>query len=486
MTPVPTRCRIVPPYVLEAIVAFADPRTAARAQRTLQTDGEARWRRIEHSMPQGPAQPAAPPEPLPAPAVAPGPRRTVSDARHTQNLPGIEVRGEGAPATGDAATDEAYDGLGHTWSFYEEAYRRDSLDGRGMPLLATVHYGQHYDNAFWNGTRMVFGDGDGRVFQRFTRSVDVIGHELTHGVTELTAGLAYRNQPGALNESISDAFGVLVKQRALGQTADRADWLVGAELFTPQVHGVALRSMKSPGTAYDDPMLGKDPQPAHMRDYVTTTDDNGGVHINSGVPNRAFYLVASAIGGYAWEVAGALWYAVLTGEAIRPDCDFATFADLTAQAARQRHGTDSDVAAAVVRAWEEVGVLAPAPSAAAATPSSPGSPREEPSPEPPGPDPEPGPMPSADSELRLRRTGGFAGMVRERTVLLGELPEPDTRDWQLLLSRPGLLNELAQGQVHPDAFCYGVQCYDAGVDVQIPEPSLTPDLRTLFDRTLNP
>src|SRR6185312_7752790 len=96
-------------------------------------------------------------------------------------------------------------------------YGRDSLDGAGLPLDASVHYGDRYDNAFWDGTRMVFGDGDGTTFTRFTVAVDVVGHELTHGVTEHAAGLAYRGQSGALNESVSDVFGSLVKQRALGQ-----------------------------------------------------------------------------------------------------------------------------------------------------------------------------------------------------------------------------------------------------------------------------
>ncbi len=201
------------------------------------------------------------------------------------------MRIEGAPASGDAAVDEAYDGLGATFDLYWDVYERNSIDDEGLPLDATVHYGTDYDNAFWNGQRMVFGDGDGDLFNRFTIAVDVIGHELTHGVTEDEAQLAYFFQPGALNESNSDVFGSLVKQKLLHQTVEEADWLIGAGLFTSNVQGVALRSMKAPGTAYDDPVLGKDPQPAHMRDYVRTYQDNGGVHINSGIPNHAFYLI---------------------------------------------------------------------------------------------------------------------------------------------------------------------------------------------------
>ena len=226
-----------------------------------------------------------------------------------------------------------------------------------MPLLATVHYGRNYDNAFWDGTQMVFGDGDGVIFEPFTKSLDVIGHELAHGVTEHTAGLLYQGQSGALNESISDVFGVLVKQKALGQSAAQADWLVGAELLNPSVKGRALRDMRNPGTAYDDPRLGKDPQPADMAHYVDTQDDNGGVHINSGIPNRAFVLAADAIGGNAWDAPGAIWYAVLSGDGIKADCDFATFAGLTVAAAATAHGDGSAEQEAVRSAWEQVGVL---------------------------------------------------------------------------------------------------------------------------------
>jgi Zn-dependent metalloprotease len=203
---------------------------------------------------------------------------------------------------------------------------------------------------------MVYGDGDGRLFERFTKAIDVIGHELTHGVTQYEASLEYADQPGALNESFSDVFGSLVKQRSLGQTAKQADWLIGAGLFTPKVKGKAIRSMASPGTAYDDPVLGMDPQPADMAHYVDTTDDNGGVHINSGIPNRAFYLAATAIGGRAWEKAGRVWYVTLR-DRLRPGSDFAAAASLTIAVAAELYGSTSAVAKAVEAAWTKVGVL---------------------------------------------------------------------------------------------------------------------------------
>ncbi len=203
---------------------------------------------------------------------------------------------------------------------------------------------------------MVFGDGDGDLFNRFTISVDVIGHELTHGVTQHEASLAYIYQSGALNESVSDVFGSLVKQFQLKQTADQADWLIGQGLFTAKVHGVALRSMKAPGTAYDDPTLGKDPQPQDMQHYVFTTQDNGGVHINSGIPNHAFYLVATKIGGYAWEKAGRIWYETLRDPKLRPSSSFRSFALLTITNADRLYGHTSSERQAVIEAWKEVGV----------------------------------------------------------------------------------------------------------------------------------
>jgi Zn-dependent metalloprotease len=274
----------------------------------------------------------------------------------TEDLPGAEIRGEGGAQTGDATADEAYDGLGDTFDFYLAAYDRWSVDGKGLPLKGTVHYGQHYDNAFWNGSQMVFGDGDGTVFGRFTESVDVIGHELTHGVTQYTANLVYRGQSGALNESVSDVFGSLVKQYKLRQTADQADWLIGAGLFMPGIHGVALRSMKDPGTAYDDPAIGKDPQPAAMAGYVDTPEDDGGVHINSGIPNHAFYLAATGIGGNAWEGAGQIWYDVLTSPTLSAGATFAGFGTATVHAAKKRFGAASEPVRAVAAAWEQVGV----------------------------------------------------------------------------------------------------------------------------------
>jgi Zn-dependent metalloprotease len=256
----------------------------------------------------------------------------------------------------DAEANEAYDGLGATFDLYWDAYQRNSIDDAGLPLNGIVHVGQAWDNAQWDGHQMLFGDGDGTIFNRFTIAIDIMGHELTHGVTQYTANLEYQDQSGALNESISDVFGSLVKQHAAApqQTAADADWLIGAGIFTPKIKGVALRSMKDPGTAFDDPTLGKDPQPGTMQGYVNTADDNGGVHTNSGIPNHAFCLAAVAIGGYAWEKAGRIWYETLRDSRLQSTATFADFAALTSDnAGKLFSGVEAQ---AVTDAWTQVGV----------------------------------------------------------------------------------------------------------------------------------
>lgn len=284
--------------------------------------------------------------------VTAAPNRSIFDAQNTERLPGVLVRAEDDGPVADPTVNEAFDGLGATFRMLMDAFERDSLDGAGAALNATVHYGEDYDNAFWDGSRMVFGDGDGEVFTGFTRSVSVVGHELGHGVIQSTAGLVYQGQSGALNESVADVLGVLTEQHLRGETADEASWLVGEGIFTDAVQGRALRSMIEPGTAYDDDELGKDPQPGHMRDYVETTEDNGGVHINSGIPNRAFALAATAVGGHAWEGVGLAWYRALTG-GLSPTARFPEFAEKTITAAAS---IGSTVESAVREAWAAVGV----------------------------------------------------------------------------------------------------------------------------------
>ncbi|KAF2840739.1 metalloprotease, partial [Patellaria atrata CBS 101060] len=223
----------------------------------------------------------------------------------------------------------------------------------------SVHYERNFNNALWDGTRMIFGDGDGIYFDAFTDSLDVVAHELTHAVTQYTAGLEYSGQSGALNESVSDVFACMAEQWHFRQTSATADWLLGQTLFPVARRGAALRSLKAPGTAYDDEILGRDPQPATMAGYRPLPDDAdndyGGVHLYSGIPNHAFYLVAMALGGNSWEKPGQIWYKTLTGGKIGSRVDFAGFAKVTVEMARMLYG--ESVALSVKGAWEKVGVL---------------------------------------------------------------------------------------------------------------------------------
>lgn len=445
---------IVPPFLLERLGDHADATVARHAQRTLTLDDAVRTSRRSAQPPE-----ASRSSGLRAATGEARPRRTIADAEGTMRLPGTTVRNEGDEPSGDVAVDEAYDGLGITWRLLREAFGRDSLDGAGMPLLATVHYGEAYDNAFWNGERMVFGDGDGQVFLGFTGAVDVIGHELAHGLVQATTDLVYQGQSGALNESVADVIGSLAKQHALGQTADEADWLVGAGLFAEGVQGVALRSLRAPGTAYDDPALGRDPQPATMADYVETTSDNGGVHINSGIPNHAFYLAATAIGGHAWEHAGRVWLDVLTNGSIDVHADFASFAAATVAAAEARFGPGSRERTAIAEAWDAVGVTGDAPAPPTQT-------AEE-----------------ADT-VRVARSGGILG--RER---VGELPESalPSRDQRALeaLVESGELAELAADEDDRlrDAYVWRVTI-ETRIDVTLVEPALPDEVLVLLHRIL--
>ncbi|KAI1303810.1 metalloprotease [Xylaria venustula] len=286
--------------------------------------------------------------------------RAVYNANNTQDendLPGTVVRVEGQKAVDDEAANQAYDNAGNVLKFYLDIFNWKSIDNNNMNVISSVHFGKNYENAFWDPeiAQMVYGDGHD-FLGNFSGALDVIGHELTHAVTEHTSPLDYYGQSGALNEHISDAFGVMVRQRVQNETADAADWLVGEECLMPGVKGVALRSMKAPGTAYNDPRFGKDPQPDNFKDYDKYTwEDNGGVHLYSGIPNKAFYLSAVAFGGYSWEKAGKIWWATLQSGQIPPRATFIQFADVTVDKAEELFGDD---AAAIVRkAWNEVGVV---------------------------------------------------------------------------------------------------------------------------------
>jgi len=338
-------CCVIPPHMLAGAAQQTGHTAHAAACSTLEHMGELVTGRaatfLDRSAPAAKAQGIRN-------------RRNVYDAQHTFKLPGKLMTSDHRPRSSDAEVNEAY-GVGATFDFFAVLFGRNSIDNRGLRIDSTVHYGTQFDNAMWTGHQLVFGDGDGRLFNRFTSSLDVIGHELTHGVTQSTAALGYTGQNGALNEHLSDAFGMMVKQYKLDQSANESDWLIGASLLAPGVHGHAIRSMAAPGTAYNDPVLGRDPQPRHMRDYVDTATDNGGVHINSGIPNHAFYLAAIALGGRTWEVLGRIWYVTLTSR-LRADADFADFVRATVDIAGELYGNGGRVQRIVADAWGAVGI----------------------------------------------------------------------------------------------------------------------------------
>jgi Zn-dependent metalloprotease len=346
----PIQC-IIPPYIADELVKSPDPQTRARAVAQIRTAARMRaFREAAQAMPTLMA------------VLSPTKRkfRQVFDAKQSDQLPGTLSRSEGQAKVGDAGVNEAYDGAGNTYDFYDKIFHRNSLDDNGMTLISSVHVGEVDDsgqlgpmnNAFWNGEQMAYGDGDGSIFRPFTKSLDVIGHELTHGVQSFTSNLKYFAQSGALNEHFADVFGILVRQWKEGETVAKANWVVGVEVFVPANTRRGIRDMENPGTAFiNDPDLGTDPQPSHMSKIFTGPRDRQGVHINSGIPNRAFVLTAKAIGGKAWDVTGRIWYDTLLQ--LNTNSQFIDCAKLTVQVATT-HGAAAKKS--VKAAWKKVGI----------------------------------------------------------------------------------------------------------------------------------
>ncbi|KAI4185304.1 MAG: hypothetical protein LQ346_005932 [Caloplaca aetnensis] len=268
-------------------------------------------------------------------------------------LPGPLLRGHGQAPVADGMANECYDAMNAAQNFFRDVCGWDSLEDKNLPLVGTVHYGSNIANAFFFSEykQMVYGNGNPHMYG-FARSYDVVGHELTHGIIQFSSGMFYDGMAGALNEHCADVFGALLEQYVQKQTADQADWLLAQDVLFPEAPKISMRSMKAPGTAYDDPRVGKDEQPAHMKNYVKTSRDYGGVHINSGIPNHAFYLAATRQGGYAWEKAGKTWFAAMTTS--ESDPTFQTFARRTVEEAKKFN--DDNWVAIVEKAWSDVGV----------------------------------------------------------------------------------------------------------------------------------
>ena len=343
--PDPVHC-ILPPYVLDKMSESSEPAVRKLAVEAIARSATLRATRTALAQ-------------MPIMAAMPSPERKKDrliydmKGKGSSFLPGNLVRSEGGRKSKDPAVNEAYNHSGTTYDFYKKIFNRNSLDDRGMTLVSSVHLGRKYNNAFWNGEQMAYGDGDGVIFIRFTKSLDVVGHELTHGVVTHTCNLDYRNESGALNEHFADVFGSLVKQWKRKHTAAKADWLIGPDLMGPGTKARSLRTFKE-GPAYEnDPILGSDPQPKHLKDKYSGGADSGGVHINSGIPNHAFYLLATSLGGYAWEKAGRIWYQTML--ALTPSSVFDDMVERSTQVAGGLFGAGSSEEKAVTKAWKSVG-----------------------------------------------------------------------------------------------------------------------------------
>lgn len=297
--------------------------------------------------------------------------RLVYDAKGGDVLPGDIVRRENGHASQDPAVENAFKFAGDTHQFYKEVYDRNSLDDNGMTLISSVHVGEFdadtgevgpMNNAFWNGEQMAYGDGDRVIFKDFTDAIEVVGHELTHGVQSYTSNLVYQGEPGALNEHFADVFGVLLRQWKNQQNVSQADWVVGGNLLvTPNPNDVeipngffmkGLRDMENPGKAYfKHPYLGNDPQPDNYENRYTGGKDHGGVHLNSGIANRAFVLAAKALGGHAWETAGKIWY-----DSLRQLSSTSTFSQCAKISVQVASDVSDNAKQAVREAWRAVKV----------------------------------------------------------------------------------------------------------------------------------
>jgi len=341
----PLHCYL-PPHVLDQLSQHADPNIRRLATDAISHSGAFRATRDIVST-------------MPTMAAIPSPTRqkhrlvyAMNNSPNRFRLPGELVRSEGQNPSQDDAVNEAYDFSGYTYDFYQQILGRNSIDGQGMTLISSVHFGRNYNNAFWNGEQMVYGDGDGTIFVRFTRSLDVVGHELTHGVVQHTSNLIYEDEPGALNEHFADVMGALIKQWHNDSPVDQADWYMGGEIMAPSLGVKGLRTFKGEKAYVDHPILGTDPQPKHMRDKYIGEDDNGGVHSNSGIPNYAFYLVATELAGRSWEKAGKIWYQTLLR--LNRFSGFQEAAAMTYEVASTLY--EATEVNAVRAAWQQVGI----------------------------------------------------------------------------------------------------------------------------------
>lgn len=247
----------------------------------------------------------------------------------------------------DLETSQAHEWTHLVWQFYNSQFNRNSIDNDGMKLDSSVHYDKNYNNAFWNGSQMVYGDGDGKIFKPLCGARDVAGHEITHGVIQHECGLVYWSQPGAANESYADKFGMAIKHWSTHQIDPRsANWLMGDEIVGPEFPGKAIRSFK------DEKAYKGDPQPKHMKDYYKGWQDNQGVHINSGILNYAFYLICIRLASPSYDKPIQIAYRSLSK--LGKFSNFKDVARAEIQSAEELYG--KAVAEIVASCYNDVGI----------------------------------------------------------------------------------------------------------------------------------
>lgn len=287
-------------------------------------------------------------------------QRSVFTAGGQTFLPGKLLRDEDDPPTHDALADQGYDNIGVALRFFKTVFGRDSIDGRGMRVDASVHYGYQFANAMWTGEQMIIGDGDGRSVRDLAGSLGIIAHEFAHGISQhlVKGGLGVvqvsgapptlKGEAGALNESFSDVMASMIKQWHAGQDVHAADWLLGEDILAPHV-GRAIRSLKDPGNTKHT--WKQDDQIKDYRRFKSTQE----AHTASGVANHAFYQAATQLGGHSWETLGAVWYKGF--DKLRARATFLDAAHATVSVAATLHGAGSATHKAVKAGWKKVNVL---------------------------------------------------------------------------------------------------------------------------------
>jgi Zn-dependent metalloprotease len=340
-------CQIVPQAALERLARDKSLSTEQKKSfaDTMKIDAELRKLRTQNGKLTRVASLMAP---ATLAAVAPAPAITVFNCNHGQTLPGAPVAKPGTSP--DATAKRAFVETSSVATFYSQVFGRNSIDGAGMTLISSIHYGENYNNAFWNGAQMTYGDGDGSIFVDFTKGNDVIGHELTHGVTQHSLQLNYTNEAGGLNESMSDCFGSMFRQWEAKQNVNQADWLIGKDIMGPAAIAkglTCLRDMANPAAKH---CLA--PQPTKYSQIKPGMDP----HESSGPPNLAFYTAAKKLGGNSWDKIGQIWYKSMTGFGPSPNMKMKAFANRTRAVAAQLNPGNAAVINAVDAGWKKVGL----------------------------------------------------------------------------------------------------------------------------------